>query len=411
MRRYISILSGLAIVVLVGAIGGCAQSPIGVFESIELEREIIDDRALDNDLVVGAIAKSGGNYFIAAATLWHRAVVDVDYPTDVAQWGTTASPGSSNFTTSSLTVFAGSGTELIYATYSSQNGTEGGIYTVDPAGDLGSVAAVPVFGTDLTDVAGVGEVFVADDGIASYLLVGVRGVDLAAFPYALYASPTGLADSFDEVVGTAGNLPVIDVAESASGAVAFLTEKAVLVDSDGLNAGLGPTDVTGNMAIVASQPEFGGIYFHPASDTLWVTDNEGYLYHSPDFGATWSANAAPHPVSTSDEDPLQFTDMTAVDNRGTELLIVGTEGHGYRELDVNFVPTTPAAEVSNYQASELTQGSILTFYVDPASTVSVPAQSGEDYELSTGDLLFAGTSNLGLWKVLFDGNPPQWVRE
>ena len=60
MLRYISILSGLAIVVLAGVFTGCAQSPIGIFESIELEREIIDDRALDNDLVVGAIAESGG---------------------------------------------------------------------------------------------------------------------------------------------------------------------------------------------------------------------------------------------------------------------------------------------------------------------------------------------------------------
>ena len=222
---------------------------------------------------------------------------------------------------------------------------------------------------------------------------------------------TGAAGSFVELAGTERNLPVIDVAESATSEIAFLTQKAILIDSDGLIAGA-PADVTADLGIVDRQPEFGGIYLHPATNILWLTDNDGFLYHSDDFGTTWFANGTAHLVSTSDEDPLQFTDMTAVDNGGSPLLVVGTEGHGYRELDaVNFSPTTPAAEVSNYQASELAQATILTFYVDEGATVYVPTQSGEDYELKTGDLLFAGTSNLGLWKVMYSGDAPQWVRE
>ncbi len=415
MRRYIANKFSIAIVVLIGVLigvlAGCAKSPIGVFESIELEREIIDDRALGNELLVGAVAESGGRYFIAAATLWHREVADADYPAEVAQWASVGSPGSANFTTSSLAVFNGSGTELIYASYSSQDGTTGGIYAIDPTGDLGPVTTDDnVFGTESADVAGVGQVFVGDDGIATYLLVGVRKPSTSR--YTVYASTTGGADSFVEVVGIESNLPTIDVAVSATGAVAFLTRKALLIDGDGLNTGTGPTDVTASLGIVDRQPAFGGVYFQSATDTLWVTDNEGYLYHSPDFGATWDPpNGTAHPVSTSDEDPLPFTDMTAVNNGGTELLVVGTEGHGYRELDIDFNPTTPAAEGSNYQASELALATILTFYVDEDSTVSVPAQTGETYELKTGDLLFAGTSNLGLWKVLYSGDPPQWVRE
>ena len=116
-------------------------------------------------------------------------------------------------------------------------------------------------------------------------------------------------------------------------------------------------------------------------------------------------------MGTDGSDPLQFTDMTAVNNGGTQLLVVGTDGDGYRELDGAFIPTTPAAEVSNYQASELAQATILAFYVDEGVTVYVPAQSGDTYEPKTGDLLFAGTSNLGLWKALYGGDPPQWVRE
>ncbi len=412
MRRHIPILAALAILVLLGVLAGCSQSPIGLFESIALEREIIDDRDLDNDLLVGAIAESTGGYFIAAATLWRRDVADPDYPAgDVAQWAAVASPGASSFTTSSLVVFDGSGADLVYAAYSSQNGTEGGVYTIDPATSPAQVATEPVFGTEHTDVAGIGKVFVANDPADTYLLAVVKKSGVTS-RYSVYASTTGAAGTFAEVVGTVGNLPVIDVAENAVGAVAFLTQKSILIDSDGLNNLLDPVDVTANLGIVDRQPEFGGIYFHPATLTLWIADNEGYLYHSNDFGTTWTVNETAYPVSTSDEDPLQFTDMTAIDNGGSQLLVVGTEGHGYRELDpVDFSPTTPAAEVSNYEASKLAQATILTFYVDEACTVHVPAQSGEDYELKTGDLLFAGTSNLGLWKALYGADPPQWVRE
>ncbi|MBU8912533.1 MAG: hypothetical protein KOO61_00800 [Spirochaetales bacterium] len=399
MRRYISAVAGMALVVLVGFLASCTQSPIGLFESIELEQKIIDDRDLDNELLVGGMTESGGYYFIAAATLWTRDVDEMDAEGLLTQWASITPPGASNFTTSSLVTFDGSGTELIYAAYSSQDGTEGGVYTVDPAADAVQVATDPVFGTDVDGVAGVGKVFVANDGTDTYLLVAVKKSDVTS-RYSVYASTTGDAGTFAEVAGTERNLPVIDVAENAAGAIGFLTEKAVLIDSDGLDFAPDPTtitDVAATLGIVDRQPVFGGIYLHPATGTLWVTDNEGYLYQGANFGATWSANTAAHLVSTSDESPLQFADLVAVDNGGTDLLVVGTEGHGYRELDaLDFSPTTPAAEVSNYQASELAQATILTFYVD---------------EGATGDFLFAGTSNLGLWKVLYGGDPPQWIRE
>ena len=406
MRRYISTLAGMALIVLVGILAGCTQSPIGLFESIELERKIFDDRELDNELAIGSIAESGDRYFIAAATLWYRDVADANYEAgDVAQWVYVASPGTPNFTTSSLVTFGGS----VYAAYSSQDGTEGGVYAVNPAADSIEVTTTAVFGTELdADVAGVGKVLVANDG-AERLLIVVKKSGVTS-RYSVYESTTGGAP-FAEVVGTERNLPVIDVAENAAGAVAFLTRKSILIDSDGLNNLIDPADVTANLGIVDRQPEFGGVYYHPDSGTLWVTDNDGFLYRSVDFGTTWTANATAHLVGTDESDPLQFTDMTAVNNGGTQLLVVGTEGHGYRELDATFIPTSPAAEVSNYQASELAQATILAFYVDEGVTVYVPAQSGDTYEEKTGDLLFAGTSNLGLWKALYGGDPPQWVRE
>jgi hypothetical protein len=410
MRTSISTVAGLVLVLLFGTLFGCSQSSIGLFESIALEREIIDDRELDNELLVGAFTSTTGQYFIAAGTVWRRAVVDTDYPGDVAQWTAIGSPGSANFTTSSLVVFDGSGADLVYVAYSSQDGTSGGVYTIDPAGALGPVtAANNVFGTELTEVAGIGKVFVANDGAATQLLVGVRKT--TASRYSLYASATGAAASFAEVAGTDNNLPIIDVAASATGEVVLLTRKAVLIDSDGLNDGGAAADATYALPIGDRQPAFGGVYYDGATNVLWITDNEGYLYRSSDFGATWTVNATAHLISTTQDDPLEFTDMIAVDNAGASLLLVGTEGRGYRELDADFNPTTPAAEGSNYQASELAQATVLTFFVNQAVTVFVPTVSGESYEQKTGDLLFAGTSNLGLWKALYAGAPPQWVRE
>ena len=416
MPRHTPIIALAAVILL----AGCAQSSIGLFESIELERKIVDDRELANDLVVGAIAEAGGRYFIAAANLWQREVVDADYPAGVvAQWVRITSPGTSNYTSSSIVTFNGSGTDMLYAVFSSQDGSTAAVYEIDPAGSLSAVSDdSDVLETDSTDIAGIGELFTAFDGISEYLLVGIRAHETSRF--ALHGSTSGAVDSFALIPGTTGNLPIIDVAASAAGDIALLTEKAIMVDSDGgLEGGADPLDVTANLDLSdpedpagpARQPEFGGIHFDESSGTLWLSDNEGFLYRSTDFGLTWALNPAAHQVSTNDDSPLAFTDLASVENGSSTLVVVGTEGHGYRELDSAFAPTTPAAEGSNYQASELARATVLTFYVDPSSSAYVPTADGENYTPEDGDLLFAGTSNLGLWKALYTGDPVQWVRE
>ena len=48
----------------------CSQNPVGIFASIEREREILDDeRGLPADINVAAMTEAGGKYFIAAGTL------------------------------------------------------------------------------------------------------------------------------------------------------------------------------------------------------------------------------------------------------------------------------------------------------------------------------------------------------
>jgi len=390
-------------------ITACAQSPLGVFQSIQLERRIVDDRALDNEIVVGAITEAGAKYFIAAATVWQRDILDADYPNDVAQWSSILSPGTSNYTSSSLVAFDGSGSEMIYAVYTSQDGTDAGLYAIDPVNPPSAVAAGDrVFGTGETDITGLGRAFVANDG-TSTLLLSARKTGTSV--YSVFESTTGASASFTEVDGTAGSLPVVDVAYTPGGEVFFLTRKDVLLDTDGLNAGNAAAAVAGSLVTDGRQPEFGGIFYDTDAGVLWVTDNEGYLYQSADLGDTWTSNADPHEISSNNDSALSFTDMEAVDKDGTKVLVVGTNGNGYRQLTDTFVPVTPDAEGSNYQASELAKATILTFYVDPNSTRFIPAESGETFVEATGDLLFAGTSNMGLWKALFAATEPQWVRE
>jgi len=406
------------IVLAIAALAGCSQSSIGLFQSIELERKIVDDRDLANDLLVGAVAHAASKYFIAAGALYERDDTDADYPGDVAQWSVIPAPGTAadNFTTTSLVFFDGSG--FLYTAYSSQSGTSAGVYAVDPSSLPEAITETErVFGTDVTGVAGVGRLFVA----GGQLLVATKDTAAAgsASTYSLYASPDGADGSFTQVTGSVGNLPVIDVAETSGGDVIYLTRKAILVDAGGINVGADPVDVTDtiNLTVPDSdppedrQPDFGGVYYQESTGLLIVTDDEGYIYRSDDLGLTWTANDTAYEISSTNDSPLQFTDVAALDNGGTELLVVGTQAHGYRELDSSFSPSTPSAEDSNYDASELAQASIICFFVDPGVSGYVPAASGDTYQAKEGDRLFAGTSNLGLWKVLYTGDPPQWVRE
>jgi hypothetical protein len=220
-----------------------------------------------------------------------------------------------------------------------------------------------------------------------------------------------------------------DAAYSTTGSVALLTSRKLLVDTDGINLGADPLDVTSSLPLTVPadgdtpastrQPRFGGVMV-AADGALWLSDTEGYLYRSEDFGTTWTINGVaaaeaatnyPEAYTTSNEVPLPFTDFAEVDNGGSPLIVVGTDGYGYREL-VSGVPAIPAAASSNYQASGLAEGSVLAFHVHSGAGGYVPNASGDNFTLEAdGDRLFAGTSGLGLWKTLYYGAAPQWLRE
>mgnify|MGYP006289425073 CR=1 FL=1 len=444
MRRYTpyTILALLFAAIMMG----CSQSPVGILESIEFERKIIDDRELANEIPVGGIAQAAGRYFIAAGSLYYRSSTDADYPDTVANWTSAEAPlGNENLTTNALVTFSGAEGNRLYVAYTSQDGTTAAVYSVDPAtlpdpdnpddADL-LPFQIPttsaVFGTERAGVDSVGKLFVLDDGTAAHLAVGVGTSGISR--YTLYVSTTAESDDFAAVDGFETGGPIVDAAAlPASGTVVFLTSRSIWIDEGGINAGTPPADITGNLPLDdpddpenERQPSFGGVFFDSAG-TLWLSDNEGYLYRSSDNGVSWTANSAAYQISTNNEEAVPFTDFAEVTN-GPEgsLILVGTDGFGYRELraadapgvaatpltvDTAVTPTAPDAQDSNYEASELAQASVLAFHVDPSVTGFVPSATGDDFTAQTGDRLFAGTSNLGLWKTLYYGAPPQWLWE
>lgn len=423
-HRRISLYPLLALIAATGVIvGGCADSPLGVFESIELEREIVDDRELSNEIGVGSIARAGSGtdakYFIATGSIWYRDVVDPDYDEgQVAQWSNIGAPGTTIST--SAVAFGDPGSELIYAAYTATDALDGGVYTIDPSNipeQNPTVTGDPVFAFDrdtasgdyTPDRFGIGRLLVVNDGSNDYLVVPVK--TSTASDWTIYVTADG--STFAEVSGLATLQPVMDVAPTGSTGAAYLTEKGLFVDSNGLTTDPPPANVTGSIPRGSRNPGFGGIYYQVSTDTLWLTDDEGYIYRaanfSTDFGATsanWSVNASAY-LERAEAPALVFNDIVAVDPGGTELLIAGTVENGYREVVFNSSSGTweagiPDATSSNYQASDLAQATIDSFLVIPDQVDPV---TGE-----THDLLFAGTSNLGLWKVFYS-SAPQWVQE
>ena len=112
----------------------CSQNPVGIFASIEREREILDDeRGLDNDLNVAAMTRAGGKYFLAAGTLYARDANDPDYEGgDLAQWSAVDPPDTNYTTNSVVTADLGPG-ERVYTIFTNLAGDASGVYEVDPA--------------------------------------------------------------------------------------------------------------------------------------------------------------------------------------------------------------------------------------------------------------------------------------
>ena len=415
MRARILIATVTAIAI---GLGACSQTPVGIFESIEREREILDDRNLDNDLHIGAIALAGGNYFVAAGSLMYRGRQDADYiNNDRQQWNRLTPPAdaSGDYTAVSLVAFdpdgaGGPTTDQIYVVFRSQDGTASGIYHVDPSGP--ALDPVPLFGTGDAGVEAVEDLFVVDDGSGDDVLLAAVRTGLSA--YTLMFSTSVDVSNFSDAPGMVTNQPVVSAFASA-GNVVLLTPTTLYLDSDTLAGGT-PAAPLG--LAPASGVRFSDVRYEVSGSLWWVSDGAGHLSTSPDLSA-WTTNETAYAISPSNDDPLPFTAFIEIDTMVDNLLLVGTNGYGYRILgaDALVTPLSPIEDGSNYDASELANAAILTWFFDDVAdgvydSYPVPTEPGADpYTLHDGHMLFAGTSGVGLWHALTYDGPIQWVQE
>jgi hypothetical protein len=408
----LALLSLLLAAVLVS----CAQNPYGVFASIERERKIVDERDLGNELNVASITKAGGRMFIAAGAVYARAVDgSADYgtdPPDWNSWGDAVDPPQTNYTTTSLVAADLGAGERIYAAYTSLDGNESGLYALDPAQVEAGFVGDPILSTADPGIDAVVRVLTFNVGADTWV---VAVVETGLSEYAVYATNDGSSPA--AIPSFTTSTPVIDVASDGATRVAYVTPKAIYVDTDG--------DVTGTTAPAGpgSTPALGaGARFtggHYAGGSLWLADDAGHLYSSADFGATaWTRNSEPWQISSANQEPTPFTDFATVPRGTVDIIVVGTAGYGYREIgdaatvNATAAPTSPDVEGSNYQASELASAAVQTFFVNPSGVTDYPVATAAGNQTWDGNLLFAGTVNQGLWRALSsDEGPIQWVRE
>lgn len=296
------------------ALAACSNNPIGIFESIEREREILDDRNLPNELNVVQVVRVDDidvgaadpidRYFAATGALYFRATDD-SVAADRPDWEVAAAPGTNFTTLSVVAVDFGSGVR-VFASFTSQSAAESGIYEINVADPTDAPTAVLT--SSGAGLDSIGRLFVVEGSDGTHLLASVESNPSPdAVTHELYASADG--STFTPVGGSAGQTPFLDVASDGTN-VAYLRANALLTDTDVL-AGADPVAAAPG---IDSGARYTGLHIddQSGSDRLWLADDSGFLYSSDDFGSSWTRTASAIEISTNNDEAIPFTDFASV---------------------------------------------------------------------------------------------------
>ena len=352
----------------------CNPSGSALFYSVVQETALVDNETLPNNLSVIGMLETGGNYYLAAGSLY---ATDSSGESDGSDtmWSQLDPPminGDEYSACLGIALLSGD----IYALFSTVTATDAALFKL--TGSISDPKWKVAYDPD-HDTVGKPVYLVAASGS---LIVSLR-VDLA---YTAVESQDG--DLFT-ALSLPGQYTVVNDAASFQGDL-WLVSGTLLYS----NTGGDFSSVIGAGTPAEDGEVLGGLFTSTTLDTLFATSKNGGVY---------ALNGGEWKLITRIEDKnnlLALTDLAEATINNNTVILVGTE-NGYYEivfpgttfLGSSFSKFEPGETGSlssddNYSITLLADTEVRTFYVDTSP--------------SDGPLLFAGTSGNGLWRNPID---------
>lgn len=398
VSRFTVLLFALLAALLLAA---CTDGRIGIYAQIESEERIGDATdSLENDTTIGGVTAAGNFFYAGTAELKRRDKDGIEW-TQVRPPDTQIIAQSAGGPPRSLDVASADG--AVYAVFGSSDGTDTALVRgaadlspdspawqeIDVAAAfpdrsvrLSSVWSVPSGSSDIVFVSVALEP-TGSEAARSYNLAVVDGTGARRILASSLASPVeGVAYGQGNYwyVGATG----VYVSSSPAGSLPASDSGTAFASGDT------DADETGLFTDVLSAGN-GNLFFATSSGRLFRFD-----------GADWATYERTVDGQTSNAFTIQgsvvpFTVLGEVDASQFRIVVVGSRGTGYFEVDPDsLVPSEPSL-AGNYVSSPLDQGHITSFFVSPSE--------------NNEPVLFAGTASLGLWRNLYDRRETNWVQE
>jgi hypothetical protein len=380
-RASLALISAAALlIVLLAACKDTSLSP--VFYTLENERQLVDDRGMDDNINVFRVVSTGTRYFAAAGTVYWR-------DPGAGQWHRVAPPVAGALC-NHIEYFA---TNIVAWFYAASNGSAVGLYTLDPANIAGGwtdVTTTDVSPTGLSLLKAVhGLLFIAHEHSGGYRLYAAAALpctnsDIVQFPGPADDVPVMIHDvAYDTALYWVATLP------DAANADKYLFTGAA---APGLLSDPGSTPP----ATTSARPA-GALYFATDNRLYLSTENGKVFFREAGTWSTWPGD----PVKVSDA-IVRFTEFVEAD---TGYLFVGSQANGYYRFAAGTVAQpTDLTRQPSYNISALYNGAVRSFLAvdDPVGGLYDP------------DILFACTYGNGLWRADYDpagSEPWPWVQE
>ena len=387
-------------VVLVLFVTGCTQETMGIFYSLEVEKDLEGDKGLEDSLKVWKLTKTGDSYFIAAGKVYSRGIESGDWEE--------IPPPAEGMLSSDIEYFNGT----LYAMYRTGDAATSKLYTYT-AGNAPWTEAGSISGAASERVTGL---MAVDSGL--YVSVLKEDLDSAYDPYALFYSSDGSTFSLVDLPGD-NDYSVRMIFDGD-----FDGTNYWFISGDTVFSGTDPAVLTTRVSLtntggtVMTPANIGGVYYCPEIEKIFISSKNGVVLvknrpaSSADISSGWYSSITKYSGETAEV----FYDLIKVpgsgyDDTGAVTVIVGSD-NGYYEIGIADGPDADSLSITapsgltetttiNYLNTKLANNSIRSFAYDPAG-----AGGGDD-------IIFACTTSSGLWRNTYNAEAGQriWSRE